>query len=194
MEDLLTGEKRKYFDPRLYINTLSGFLLAFIKMIESAAAAAGLILVLHRARLGALSLQELLAPLQQLSDLVPAVDLSWLPLIPLRYQLAITFVILVLTIMDGVGLLLIRTGTSGWPEDSGMRDGLCGDSLPTRQRPSDCSACQRISTGSRRPSACFITVITTMIYGWCSKPLNRSTGPVRRRLWAGTIFTGGVSG
>ena len=113
MEDLLTGEKRKYFDPRLYINTLSGFLLAFIKMIESAAAAAGLILVLHRARLGALSLQELLAPLQQLSNLVPAVDLSWLPLIPLRYQLAITFVILVLTILDGVGLLLIRTGASG---------------------------------------------------------------------------------
>lgn len=113
MEDLLTGEKRKYFDPRLYINTLSGFLLAFIKMIESAAAAAGLILVLHRARLGALSLQELLAPLQQLSNLVPAADLPTLPLIPLRYQPVIPFVILVLTILDGIGLLMIRTGASG---------------------------------------------------------------------------------
>ena len=38
--DLLTGGKRKHFDPRLYINTTSGFLLTFIKLIESAAAAA----------------------------------------------------------------------------------------------------------------------------------------------------------
>ena len=110
MTNIFEGGKR--FDPDQYIKTKSGSVLAFVKLLEAIAAGIGIIaLVSVSARVSQLS-RELLYYISQFSSYLPA-SFSRVLIELFRNPLLILTIILMLIILDGIGVLMMRYGSSG---------------------------------------------------------------------------------